>query len=60
MEPFKILVIDKEWGICESCRRILETENFQVLVACIMHGTQFDEKELLTHRGREKVFYQNE
>ena len=33
MEPFKILVIDDERGIREGCRRILESENYQVLAA---------------------------
>ncbi|MDZ7399873.1 MAG: NAD(P)H-dependent oxidoreductase subunit E [candidate division KSB1 bacterium] len=38
MEPFKILVIDDERGIREGCRRILESENYQVLLA--ENGTQ--------------------
>ncbi len=33
MEPLKILVIDDERGIREGCRRILESENYQVLTA---------------------------
>lgn len=33
MEPLKILVIDDEQGIREGCRRILESENYQVLLA---------------------------
>lgn len=33
MESFKILVIDDERGIREGCRRILESENYQVLMA---------------------------
>lgn len=33
MEPFKILVIDDERGIREGCRRILESENYQVVLA---------------------------
>ncbi len=33
MEPLKILVIDDERGIREGCRRILESENYQVLLA---------------------------
>jgi NADH:ubiquinone oxidoreductase subunit E len=38
LEPFKILVIDDERGIREGCRRILEPENYQVLMA--ENGTQ--------------------
>lgn len=38
MEPLKILVIDDERGIREGCRRILESENYQVLTA--EDGTQ--------------------
>ncbi|MCI0494575.1 NAD(P)H-dependent oxidoreductase subunit E [candidate division KSB1 bacterium] len=38
MEPLKILVIDDERGIREGCRRILEPENYQVLMA--ENGTQ--------------------
>ena len=38
MEPFKILVIDDERGIREGCRRILESENYEVLAA--EDGTQ--------------------
>ncbi len=33
MEEIKILVIDDERGIREGCRRILESENYQVAVA---------------------------
>lgn len=33
MEDFKILVIDDERGIREGCRRILEAENYHVIVA---------------------------
>ncbi len=33
MEPLKILVIDDERGIREGCRRILESENYQVITA---------------------------
>jgi NADH:ubiquinone oxidoreductase subunit E len=33
LEPLKILVIDDERGIREGCRRILESENYQVLTA---------------------------
>ncbi len=38
MEPLKILVIDDERGIREGCRRILESENYHVLMA--EDGTQ--------------------
>lgn len=38
MEPLKILVIDDERGIREGCRRILESEKYQVLTA--EDGTQ--------------------
>jgi NADH-quinone oxidoreductase subunit E len=38
LEPLKILVIDDERGIREGCRRILESENYQVLMA--ENGTQ--------------------
>jgi len=38
LEPFKILVIDDERGIREGCRRILESENYEVLAA--EDGTQ--------------------
>ena len=38
MEQLKILVIDDERGIREGCRRILEPENYQILLA--ENGTQ--------------------